>query len=148
MAFCCHHRCFWPSYTGKQFFVDNNLTEKDFDVMCGIVSWATCGSGLSRERNVDENVNDSIKQNDRYIITFTNHLLILCNSRVCVRYFRDIKIGLTRNEKESIGIKCKYIINYGRMSYLMKQRYNCELFYYVKSTVTPENLCIVAVKDL
>lgn len=67
MAFCCHHRCFWSIYTGKDFFMENKLTRDDFDAMCGMVSWATCGSGLGRDKQLNEcNVN-TFKQNERYI---------------------------------------------------------------------------------
>lgn len=42
-----------------------NLTEDDFDVMCGMVSWATCGTGKSRDvasevdhKNEEEQINN------------------------------------------------------------------------------------------
>lgn len=40
------------------------LNAKDFDVMCGMVSWATCGSGWSREKNA-ENDKQLLKQSMR-----------------------------------------------------------------------------------
>lgn len=38
-------------------FQDNKVSHSQFDVICGLVSWATCGSGLSRKRR--EQINDS-----------------------------------------------------------------------------------------
>lgn len=34
------------------------LNREDFDIMCGLVSWATCGSGKSRD------VNEKLKNGD------------------------------------------------------------------------------------
>lgn len=46
---------------------ENQLDKHDFDIMCGIASWATCGSGISRERRskLSEEVED-LPQNKRY----------------------------------------------------------------------------------
>lgn len=43
-------------------FQENNLSLSDFDVICGLVSWAVCGTGKSREKNKTENVNQ--EEND------------------------------------------------------------------------------------
>nr|CAH7724761.1 unnamed protein product [Callosobruchus chinensis] len=119
-TFCCHHRCCWTPYTGKQFFQENNLTMQDFYIMCGMASWATCGSGLSRERRKVENM-EHLKQSDR-----------------------DVEIGLTRDEKAEVGRRSKNVINYGRLFYLSQLGLKCHLHYYVDTQVTLENVCIVA----
>lgn len=83
MAFCCHHRCQWSSYVGREFFQVSSasckieyytqtimhiqevgLTKSDFDVMCGMVSWAVCGTGKSREYRQQSEIN--INQSARY----------------------------------------------------------------------------------
>jgi hypothetical protein len=44
IALCCHHRCTWQSYVGREFFEDTlGLTREDFDVMVRMSSWATSG---------------------------------------------------------------------------------------------------------
>lgn len=120
MAFCCHHRCQWTAYTGKDFFAKHGLTRDEFDIMCGMVSWAVCGSGLSRESNKDSK---EIPVNER-----------------------DKEIGLSREEKEEVGRRCKNILDYGRMHFMESLGFGCEMFYYVDASVSPENVCIVAVK--
>lgn len=50
IALCCHHRCAWRSFVGKQFFQDNSVTEKEFAIITKMVGWAICGTGMSRER--------------------------------------------------------------------------------------------------
>ena len=44
LALCCHHRCDWLTYTGKQFFTDLGLSAKDFHLVCSMTSWATCAT--------------------------------------------------------------------------------------------------------
>ncbi|XP_022258506.1 tRNA:m(4)X modification enzyme TRM13 homolog [Limulus polyphemus] len=46
LAPCCHHRCSWQSYVGQLFLKSHGFTPRDFQLMCGIASWATCGSTL------------------------------------------------------------------------------------------------------
>lgn len=116
-TFCCHHRCRWIPYTGKNFFEENNLNVTDFTIMCAMASWATCGTGLSRnEKHIS---GDELKQNNR-----------------------DVEIGLTRSEKEEIGRISKIILNWGRLCYMEKHSYSCKLHYYVDQTVSLENMCI------
>ncbi|XP_018569044.1 tRNA:m(4)X modification enzyme TRM13 homolog isoform X2 [Anoplophora glabripennis] len=116
LTFCCHHRCRWTPYVGREFF---KLSENDFYMMCGMASWATCGTGLSRERR--KNPNEELAQNER-----------------------DSEIGLTREEKEVVGQRCKHVLNWGRLIYLEKLGFNCSLHYYVNKSISLENVCIVA----
>ncbi|GJQ73071.1 hypothetical protein Trydic_g1701 [Trypoxylus dichotomus] len=125
MAFCCHHRCQWRAYTGKDFFNKNNLSRKDFDIMRGMVSWATCGTGFSREKNSEIDAE-----------FYRNNLESSSE--------RDKQIGLNRQEKEMVGKKCKALLNYGRLKYLESIGFKCELCFYVSPSVSLENLCIVA----
>lgn len=116
-TFCCHHRCRWIPYTGKIFFQENGLDIDDFVIMCGMASWATCGTGLSRnEKHIS---GDELKQNER-----------------------DIEIGLSRSDKEEVGRRSKTIINWGRLKYMEKHGFMCKLHYYVNSNVSLENSCI------
>lgn len=90
--------------------------------MCGMASWATCGTGLSRELRKGVHGTE-FKQNEK-----------------------DIRIGLSRQEKEEIGIWSKHILNWGRLYYLEKNKFKCYLHFYVDKDITLENVCIVAVK--
>lgn len=125
-AFCCHHRCQWSTYVGKIFFKDVGLTKLDFDAMCGMVSWATCGSGVGRDlrtQESEEKLQNNLKLNDR-----------------------DQEIGLNREQKSEIGKKCKYVLNWGRLHYLQTLNFKCNLHYYVDEDISPENLCIAVYK--
>lgn len=51
---CCHHQCTWETFVGKDWLIKNNIDKKTFGIMIKIVSWCTCGDGLSREKSVNE----------------------------------------------------------------------------------------------
>lgn len=90
--------------------------------MCGMTSWATCGSGLSRTLRLEDDQEE--KNNDR-----------------------DKQMGLNRQEKAEIGKRCKTILNWGRLEYLKLLGFECFLHYYVEPCISLENVCIVAVRN-
>lgn len=117
-----------------------NLTEDDFDVMCGMVSWATCGTGKSRDvasevdhKNQEEQINNRLFFRTKKYNSKTNNF-------IC----RYEEAGLTREDKEEIGRRCKLIINWGRKTYLEEKGFQCDLHFYVKDEVSLENVCLVA----
>lgn len=52
IALCCHHRCNWSDYVGKDFFKEHSLTPRDFSVITLMTSWAVC---CFRNDGKDEN---------------------------------------------------------------------------------------------
>ena len=50
IALCCHHRCKWHSFVGKKYLAETaGFVENEFSLLCGLTSWATCGSGKPRD---------------------------------------------------------------------------------------------------
>lgn len=43
IALCCHHRCDWRHYVGKEYFRALGLGAVDFHYFQRMSSWATCG---------------------------------------------------------------------------------------------------------
>ncbi|XP_016122048.1 tRNA:m(4)X modification enzyme TRM13 homolog [Sinocyclocheilus grahami] len=43
IALCCHHRCDWRHYVGKEFFRQRGLGPEEFAAFQCMSSWATCG---------------------------------------------------------------------------------------------------------
>ncbi len=43
IALCCHHRCDWRQYVGKEFFRQKGLGPEEFAAFQRMSSWATCG---------------------------------------------------------------------------------------------------------
>ena len=54
IALCCHHRCDWDLFVGKEFLLERGFEQQDFNLLCGLTSWATCGSGKPRTRKGKE----------------------------------------------------------------------------------------------
>lgn len=52
---------------------------------------------------------------------------------------------ILREERERIGMKCKRILDHARVQYLSENGFKASLKYYVKSDVTPENVCLIGV---
>uniref|UniRef100_A0A182FWE6 tRNA:m(4)X modification enzyme TRM13 n=1 Tax=Anopheles albimanus TaxID=7167 RepID=A0A182FWE6_ANOAL len=117
-ALCCHHRCDWRSFVGKPFLLANEIRRKDFEMLVRMVSWAVCGTGMSRERRAEEAAND-------------------------VREAKFDRCQLTRAERETIGWKCKRILDVARLQYLERHGFAPHLRRYVTDNITPENVCLV-----
>lgn len=39
IALCCHHRCSWDTYIGKDFMEKCGLTQRDFALLCKLSGW-------------------------------------------------------------------------------------------------------------
>ncbi|KAK9873640.1 hypothetical protein WA026_023425 [Henosepilachna vigintioctopunctata] len=89
--------------------------------MCGLVGWATCGSGLSRNRRDEIASGAIIEQNEKCSYNMNHH------------------------ERRDIGLICKHLINWGRSKFIEDEGFKSNLHYYVKSDVTLENVCVVAI---
>lgn len=65
IALCCHHRCAWKPYVGKNFFKQCGLVARDYQVISSMSSWATCDwKGWSYQRKV---AGQSLKSADNSI---------------------------------------------------------------------------------
>jgi len=150
IALCCHHRCEWSPYVGKEFLTEQGFTEEDFSLLTSITSWCTCGSGKPREPRepkspveerspsvehepveetsspVEETVNPAVNPADRYT-----------------------RLQLDQATREEIGRQCKRVLDYGRMRYLQDV---CDLEvkmkYYVDPFISLENALIVCKRRL
>nr|XP_034172109.1 tRNA:m(4)X modification enzyme TRM13 homolog isoform X2 [Osmia lignaria] len=119
IAFCCHHRCEYASYVGKNYLKQCGFTPNEFTILCSIASWATCGYGLSNITKTSNNCRDT-----------------RTNTRI-----------LTSSERENIGRKVKALLNWGRLEYLKSVGFQSNLIYYTTTDVSLENMCIVATRN-
>lgn len=131
IALCCHHRCEWKHFVGKEFFRQNGVSVREFVIITKMVGWAICGTGMSRERRkqIEEqklagNWEEPITSNDDVEITK-----------------RD------RHERKEIGQKCKRLIDFARICYMEQHGFKCSLKRYVSSDITLENICLVAIHE-
>lgn len=119
IALCCHHRCSWRSYVGRKFLQEAGIGPREFVILTKMVSWAVCGTGLSRERR-------KAMESADFQLTETNTQ------------------RLTRQEREQIGQQCKRVLDYGRLEHLRSHGYQAELKFYVPRDVTLENVVLLA----
>lgn len=69
VAFCCHHKCEYSSYVGREYLQQCGFIADEFPVLCSIVSWATCGTRLKSDVNSQcEIASQSSKSNEREVI--------------------------------------------------------------------------------
>ncbi|KAH8359199.1 hypothetical protein KR093_005126 [Drosophila rubida] len=123
IALCCHHRCSWRSYVGKAWLQAAGITPREFVIITKMVSWAVCGSGLSRERR------KAIAEAEAHAQQETQPE---ATQRLC------------REERESIGYQCKRVLDFGRLEHLKANGYEASLKFYVPRDVTLENVILLA----
>lgn len=64
IALCCHHKCDWKTFVGKNFLLGYGIDKKAFSLIIRMVSWEHCGSGLSRARRKE-------MANGRFLVSFS-----------------------------------------------------------------------------
>ncbi|XP_017856585.1 PREDICTED: tRNA:m(4)X modification enzyme TRM13 homolog [Drosophila arizonae] len=125
IALCCHHRCSWRSYVGKKWLQTAGITPRDFVIITKMVSWAVCGTGISRERR--KAMAEAATQEEPPQQEPTQRL--------------------SREQRELIGYQCKRVLDYGRLEHLRANGYQASLKFYVSRDVTLENVILLAKRD-
>ncbi|MCJ8737605.1 hypothetical protein PDJAM_G00026130 [Pangasius djambal] len=135
VALCCHHRCDWRHYVGKDFFRERGLGPTDFSAFQRMSSWATCGmsrvkSSSNPEKSSQENFKDEEEEGEHEWSSenVPDHL----NNAV------------SAEEREHIGRLCKTLINHGRLHYLQQRGFKSSLRYYTSRDVSLENVLLTA----
>lgn len=123
------------------------MDAEDFNVLLGIVSWATCGDGRSRERRTrGEDTQDDrgagAARGDRGAgVAWGDRGAGAAGDDRGAR-----NLNLSQVQREQIGKRAKILLDWGRALYLKECGFDARLVYYVPSTVSLENVCIVAKK--
>ncbi|XP_044094694.1 tRNA:m(4)X modification enzyme TRM13 homolog isoform X2 [Neovison vison] len=141
IALCCHHRCDWRHYVGKEYFRALGLGAVEFHYFQRMSSWATCGmrktsleaSSLSTKRK-DEQNDDSEEHDDG-------------GCRITDESSGSAPGFLTVEEKKKIGHLCKLLIDQGRVEYLQQKGFSPALQYYTDPLVSLENVLLTALPN-
>ncbi|XP_059122133.1 tRNA:m(4)X modification enzyme TRM13 homolog isoform X3 [Peromyscus eremicus] len=139
IALCCHHRCDWRHYVGKEYFRALGLGPEEFYYFQRMSSWATCGmrrtslgaSDITTKRKDDQNY-DNEEHDDR-------------GDRLPDGGTDSVPGALTAEEKKNIGHLCKLLIDQGRLQYLQQKGFHPALQYYTEPLVSLENVLLTAV---
>ncbi|XP_034509862.1 tRNA:m(4)X modification enzyme TRM13 homolog isoform X2 [Ailuropoda melanoleuca] len=141
IALCCHHRCDWRHYVGKEYFRALGLGAVEFHYFQRMSSWATCGmrrtsleaSSLTVKRKDEQNA-DSEEHDDR-------------GCRIPDDSAESAPGFLTVEEKTKIGHLCKLLIDQGRVEYLQQKGFSPALQYYTDPLVSLENVLLTALPN-
>ncbi|NXG23759.1 TRM13 enzyme, partial [Grallaria varia] len=136
IALCCHHKCDWTHYVGREFFKSVGLGPVEFHYLQRMSSWATCGMReTTHKASTSEESEDQPNDTEEHEQTFNR-----------TESGSDTLQGiLTVEERKEIGCLCKRLIDHGRIEYLQQQGYKAALQYYTESAVSLENVLLTAV---
>uniref|UniRef100_A0A8V5G8M2 tRNA:m(4)X modification enzyme TRM13 n=1 Tax=Melopsittacus undulatus TaxID=13146 RepID=A0A8V5G8M2_MELUD len=136
IALCCHHKCDWTYYVGREFFKSVGLGPVEFHYFQRMSSWATCGMReTTKQDSASEESEEQSNDTEEHEQTFSK-----------IESGPDTLQGiLTVEERKEIGCLCKRLIDHGRIEYLQQRGYKAVLQYYVESTVSLENVLLTAV---
>ncbi|NXP25908.1 TRM13 enzyme, partial [Scytalopus superciliaris] len=136
IALCCHHKCDWTHYVGREFFKSVGLGPVEFHYFQRMSSWATCGmQETSHKASTSEESEDQPNDTEEHEQTFSR-----------TESGSDTLQGiLTVEERKEIGCLCKRLIDHGRIEYLQQQGYKAALQYYTEFAVSLENVLLTAV---
>ncbi|XP_036309201.1 tRNA:m(4)X modification enzyme TRM13 homolog isoform X2 [Pipistrellus kuhlii] len=137
VALCCHHRCDWRHYVGKDYFRAQGLGAREFHYFQRMSSWATCGMrtaaveassalGTSEDESEDGEEHDGggHRGPEDRAGTWPG--------------------GLPGAEKERLGRLCKLLIDQGRLQYLQRRGFRAALQRYTDPAVSLENVLLTA----
>lgn len=142
VALCCHHRCQWRHYVGKDFFRRRGLGADHFSAFCRMSSWATCGLRPTNHRALQQNQTNQ----DQATHNPANQRGEDEGEEHEPAEEMDNAAGfLSPSERESVGRLCKLLIDRGRVDYLQSRGFSGRLSRYVSSEVTLENVLLTAV---
>ncbi|XP_009867674.1 PREDICTED: tRNA:m(4)X modification enzyme TRM13 homolog, partial [Apaloderma vittatum] len=136
IALCCHHKCDWTHYVGREFFKSVGLGPIEFHYFQRMSSWATCGM-----RETPTKASTSKEREDQSNDT-EEHEQALSKTESGSDTLQGI---LTVEERKEIGCLCKLLIDHGRIEYLQQRGYKAALQYYTESAVSLENVLLTAV---
>ncbi|NXS07660.1 TRM13 enzyme, partial [Neodrepanis coruscans] len=113
LALCCHHKCDWTHYVGREFFKSLGLGPVEFHYFQRMSSWATCGmQETTNKASTSEESEDQTNDTEEHEQTFRTES------------GSDTLQGiLTVEERKEIGCLCKRLIDHGRIEYLQQQGY-------------------------
>ncbi|XP_061095158.1 tRNA:m(4)X modification enzyme TRM13 homolog isoform X1 [Conger conger] len=135
IALCCHHRCDWRHYVGKDFFRERGLGAPEFTVLQRMSSWATCGLRKAADRSDGAlppgGGSERCEEEDH------EHADDTVPS--------SLDGVVSAEDREHVGRLCKLLIDHGRVDFLRRKGFCSSLQYYTSRDVSLENVLLTAV---
>ncbi|XP_047278729.1 tRNA:m(4)X modification enzyme TRM13 homolog isoform X1 [Homo sapiens] len=141
IALCCHHRCDWRHYVGKEYFRALGLGAVEFHYFQRMSSWATCGMRKTSLETSNSTTKRQDNQNDDSEEHDDGGYRITDDGADCLPGLLSVE------EKKKIGHLCKLLIDQGRIQYLQQKGFSPALQYYTDPLVSLENVLLTALPN-
>ncbi|XP_061860374.1 tRNA:m(4)X modification enzyme TRM13 homolog isoform X3 [Colius striatus] len=144
IALCCHHKCDWTHYVGREFFTSVGLGPVEFHYFQRMSSWATCGMreapapAPARDEGEEETHDTADEQPGSEAESGSGALQGYGSGQADPQ-------ALSVEERKEIGQLCKLLIDHGRLQYLEQRGYRASLQRYTEPAVSLENVLLTAV---
>ncbi|KAJ7993272.1 hypothetical protein DPEC_G00270720 [Dallia pectoralis] len=135
IALCCHHRCDWRHYVGKEFFKDRGLGASEFAAFLRMSSWATCGFSQAKRAPPPQGQTGETSEE----VEEEEHE---AKGEAELDFLNGVFDAVDR---EHIGRLCKLLIDQGRVHFLQQRGFVSSLRYYTSTDISLENVLLTAV---
>ncbi|KAJ8721126.1 hypothetical protein PYW08_006591 [Mythimna loreyi] len=152
LATCCHHRCDPPAFFANNQLKELGITSEEFNVMLGIVSWATCGDGRPRRAPpaAQAERTDASPAAQAELTTASSaeqaEFELTAAPADEARSPGAGRLALPQQTRCSVGRRAKLLLDWARVLELRARGLDARLLYFVPAAVSLENVCIVAKK--
>lgn len=147
IALCCHQICKYGMYIDPGYLVDCGIGREEFELMCVMSTWAVCGTreGKTAAEQEENAKTESVGQpnTEQQEPDEEQHTLSGINA-ADQQQDGEHWSGLTFPQRKELGVRCKRILDHGRVQYLRKLGFVADLVYYVGKDKSLENLALVA----
>lgn len=157
IATCCHHLCSWRAYVNKRFFVDLGFTPREFGLIAWLTSWGvTPGDaehGVGPEGEGGGSIGKEQQQTccsasggnvDGGPASVGGHTTGVSVRAAKPRLAAEAVECLNPEERRELGLRCRRLIDTGRMQWLSLRGMDAKLVRYVPESVSPENSLLLA----
>lgn len=131
IALCCRQICnvqMYPS-DGLQWIRELGFDDDGFAALTRMTSWVLCGERPKKEESEEDAEKQDEGDKTDESATTTGH-----------------PSGLDSETRKAIGIKCRRILDQGRLIALRKQGLDAKLVQYTEMSISPENVCLIVKK--
>lgn len=134
IATCCHHLCQWKSYVNKLFFINLGFTREEFCAVTWLTSWAVDGEHCSE---ASDHSNGAKLGTNLKVCNTTEDAVNVHDAGDTIRCLKPAARAI-------LGLKCKELLDTGRLIWLRELGLSAKLVNYVPAKVSPENRLLLA----
>ncbi|KAI8817049.1 methyltransferase TRM13-domain-containing protein [Fimicolochytrium jonesii] len=147
IALCCHHNCSWECYVDHGFLQKVGLDKEEFELLCVMSSWATCGTKEQREAAELERRKNTSSNPDSDTESVAGEGRTSPAADDADAEEAEHWTGLPFSARETLGQQCKRILDVGRAAYVRETMgMDADLVYYIERENSLENVALVVTR--